>query len=145
MRRTYTPRRPRTYTGASETFASGDQLTHGKSGKVVGHPPKNNPAFGKGLNMKFAGHKNNTNLYLNSLSRSPPPPLPGGYAVGQNVVYTGESQTFTSGDELTHGQTGEVVGLPPSDQPTFGKGVSVKFPGHKNSTDLYLTSLRRAP
>ena len=61
------------------------------------------------------------------------------------LLYTGESQTFTSGDELTHGQTGEVVGLPPSDQPTFGKGVSVKFPGHKNSTNLYLTSLRRAP
>ena len=79
------------------------------------------------------------------LSRSPPPPLPGGYAVGEEVYYTGNSQTWDDGDKLTHGESGEVTGHPPSDDPDFGKCVSVMFPGNKDNIHCFLTNLSRTP
>ena len=78
------------------------------------------------------------------LSRTPPPPLPGGYAVGEKVYFTGNSQTVSTGDKLTHGQKGEVVGHPPSDNTSiFGKGVAVMFPGNKGPINCPITMLSR--
>ena len=57
-------------------------------------------------------------------------PLPGGYAVGDNVFFGGDSQTFPSGNKLTHGQAGVVSG-PAKLESNVGKGVAVKFPGNK--------------
>ena len=76
--------------------------------------------------------------------RTPPPPLPGGYAVGEKVYYTGCSETFPSGNKLTHGQEGEVTGHPESDSPAFGKGVAVMFPGNEDDISCYLTTLSRS-
>ena len=67
------------------------------------------------------------------MSRDAPPPLPGGYTVGEKVFFTGMN---------VHGQQGEVVG-PAINENTKGKGVSVHFPGDKNSFSCYLTSVRR--
>ena len=47
---------------------------------------------------------------LAQVSRQPPPPLPGGYTVGEQVYFTGTSQTFENGDRLVHGKQGEVAG-----------------------------------
>ena len=76
------------------------------------------------------------------VSRGAPPPLPGGYTVGEKVFYTGSSQTFSSGDKLVHGQQGEVTG-PATDEATKGKGVAVRFPGNKGNVNCYLTNVRR--
>ena len=38
------------------------------------------------------------------VSRDAPPPLPGGYTVGDKVFFTGTSETFPSGNKLVHGQ-----------------------------------------
>ena len=66
--------------------------------------------------------------------------LPGGYAVGDKVFFTGASQTTSNGGKVVHGQQCEVTG------PGTGKwteGVNVRFPGNKDSINCYLTSVRR--
>ena len=78
------------------------------------------------------------------VSRSPPPPLPGGYKLGEKVFYTGESQTASTGEKWVHGQQGEVTG-PATGEHTKGKGVAVRFPGNKGAIECYLTTVRRLP
>ena len=72
------------------------------------------------------------------MSRDAPPPLPGGYKVGEKVFFTGESKTWDDGDKRMHGQQGEVVG-----PTTTGKGVLVRFPGNKDNIGCNLTQVRR--
>ena len=76
------------------------------------------------------------------VSRDAPPPLPGGYKVGEKVFFTVASQTFADGDTLVHGRQGEVVG-PATAETHKGKGVAVLFPGNNGSIDCYLTMVRR--
>ena len=76
------------------------------------------------------------------VSREPPPPLPGGYVVGEQVYFTGVGVTFASGDRLEHGKQGEVVG-PAIHEDYKGKGVEVRFPGSKRTISCHLTNVRR--
>ena len=69
------------------------------------------------------------------MSRDAPPPLPGGYKMGEKVFYTAEDHTFLSGNTLLHGQQGEVIG--PGTGDYEGKGVYVLFPG--NAADVICT------
>ena len=69
-------------------------------------------------------------------------PLPGGYRVGEKVFFTGPSETFPSGNKLVHGQQGEVMG-PAALVNVKGNGVSVLFPGNKDSVQCLLTEVRR--
>ena len=71
------------------------------------------------------------------VSREPPPPLPGGYTVGEQVYFTGAGKTFASGDRLEHGKQGEVMG-PATGETHQGKGVKVRFPGNKRAIKCYL-------
>ena len=76
--------------------------------------------------------------------RCPPPPttVPGGYSVGDAVVYTGSTQTFGDGDSVKEGGEGEVVG-PATSEAHQGKSVAVLFPGNKGSIECPLTMLER--
>ena len=76
------------------------------------------------------------------MSRDAPPPLPGGYKLGEKVLFTGLSETFADGDKLVHGQQGEVVG-PATLERVKGKGVCLRFPGNKFGVDCFLTQVRR--
>ena len=76
------------------------------------------------------------------VSRTAPPALPGGYTVGDQVFFTGPSETFPSGNKLVHGQQGELVG-PATSETHKGKGVAVRFPGNKVNVNCYLTEVRR--
>ena len=76
------------------------------------------------------------------VSREPPPPLPGGYVVGEQVYYTGASKAFRHGDRLEHGKQGEVVG-PATSENQKGKGVKVLYPGNKDVISCYLSQARR--
>ena len=69
-------------------------------------------------------------------------PLPGGYAVGETVFYTGSNQTASNGDKWVHGQPGEVTG-PATIETHKGKGVAVRFPGNTGSIECLLTDVRR--
>ena len=57
-------------------------------------------------------------------------PLVGGFTLGEQIYYTGPSETFESGDRIEHGQRGKVVG--PGSLAHEGKGVKVLFPGNKD-------------
>ena len=74
--------------------------------------------------------------------KNSPPPLPGGYKVGEKVFFTGASRSFPDGDKLVHGQQGEVVG-PATVESIKGKGVRLLFPGNKGDVDCFLTDVRR--
>ena len=76
------------------------------------------------------------------MSRAAPPPLPGGYKVGEKVFFTGASETWDDGDKLVHGQQGEVVG-PATIETHKGKGVAVRFPCNKGNVECYLYAVRR--
>ena len=76
------------------------------------------------------------------VSQEPPPPLPGGYTVGEQVYLTGAGKTFEDGGRVVHGEQGEVVG-PATSESHKGKGVAVRFPGNKDAIQCFLTSVRR--
>ena len=76
------------------------------------------------------------------VSREPPPPLPGGYTVGEQVYFTGKSHILENGGRVVHGEQGEVVG-PQTLESHMGKGVEVLFPGNKRAVSCYLSQVRR--
>ena len=76
------------------------------------------------------------------VSRGAPPPLPGGYKVGEKVFYTGASETVSTGDRLMHGQQGEVVG-PATNERVTKTAVNVRFPGNNGNVNCYLSEVRR--
>ena len=78
------------------------------------------------------------------VSREPPPPLPGGYVLGEQVYYTGASATFEDhGDRVEHGKQGEVVGPATSEGGPEGKfDVALLFPGNKLAFGCYLIEVR---
>ena len=158
------------FTGTSQTFERGDRLEHGKQGEVVG-PATLESLRGKGVDVLFPGNEGAIPCCLikvrrgrrraathssplaqpithygwrvgAQVSRGPPPPLPGGYVVGEQVYYTGASHTFEWGDRLEHGKQGEVVG-PATCESLKGKGVDVRFPGNKGVISCWLTTVRR--
>ena len=71
------------------------------------------------------------------VSPKPPPPLPGGYKVGEQVYYVGASQTHKNGRRYDHGMQGEVVG-----PALAGKGVTVLVPGDKRGIFCEITEVR---
>ena len=94
---------------------------------------------GKGVGVLFPGNKANVDCYLDQLSRATPPPLPGGYAAGDRVYYTGDSQTHSEGYTWAHNQGGVITG--PSTGGLGDKGVDVMFAGNKGSVNCLLTEL----
>ena len=77
-------------------------------------------------------------MWAQQVSRQPPPPLPGGYTVGEQVYFTWTSESFENGDQVEHGKQGEVVG-----PGTTGEGVLVRFPGNKGEINCHLDHVRR--
>ena len=51
------------YTGANQTFPSGDKLVHGQQGEVMG-PATSESHKGKGLSIRFPGNKGNVECWL---------------------------------------------------------------------------------
>ena len=74
---------------------------------------------------------------------TPPPPLLGGYTVGEQVYFTGATHIVEGGDRLEHGKQGEVVGPATGSECHRGKGVTVRFPGSKCPVNCHLYQVRR--
>jgi len=125
------------YVGANQTFASGNKLTHGQAGEVAeGHV---NPTH---AGVVFAGNATHVNCALSQLSRAPPPPLPGGFAVGEAVFYAGPKLTFRrSGNKVARGQAGEVTGPMPG-RPDH---VAVMFAGNNGNINCRVSALSYEP
>ena len=131
------------FTGHSKTLRTGDKFTHGRAGEVAG-PATSRTHLGEGVSVMFPGNTESISCDLTQLSRAPPPPLPGGYAVGEKVYYVGVSMEHSSGNKWTHGQSGEVTG-PATHQTDIGEGLAVKFAGNYEHLGCLLTQLSRAP
>ena len=115
-----------------------DKLAYGQAGEVTEPATlKATPARG---GRDVPGKQKLLDCHLNGLSRAAPPPLPGGYVVGEKVFFAGVNKTLPNGDKVTHGQAGEVFGP----AATTGTHVAVDFPGSKNCVDCALASLSRA-
>ena len=76
------------------------------------------------------------------MSRDAPPPLPGGYKVGEKVFYTGANVTVSNDLKWVHGQQGKVTGPATLETHDEGKGVSVLFPGNKGNVICLVTEVR---
>ena len=76
------------------------------------------------------------------VSREPPPPLPGGYTVGEQIYFTGAGQTVEGDYRLEYGKQGEVTG-PATCESHTGKGVDVSFPGNMGLVCCCLTQVSR--
>ena len=64
-------------------------------------------------------------------SRSPPPPLPDGYKIGEKIYFTGVSYTLNNGDIVVYGDHGEVMG-PETGESREGQ-LAIKFPQIKTT------------
>ena len=56
------------YCAGSQTWPSGDKVTYGQLGEVMGPHPE----YPDQAEMKFPGNKDNIYCFLNQLSRNPP-------------------------------------------------------------------------
>ena len=72
--------------------------------------PGDRPDGKPSVEVLFPGNKGNTTCLVTHVSREPPPPLPGGYELGEKVYFTMASETFEDGYKVVHGQQGEVMG-----------------------------------
>ena len=131
------------FSAANQMLETGDQLTHGQQGTVVGEAT--HAGFtGKGLKIQFPGNKSGIDCLLTMLSTSPPPPLPGGYQIGDTLFFTAEDFTAPNGEQVACGQEGKVMG-PASLETHKGKGLAMYFQGNKGNLACLLTELSRFP
>ena len=127
---------------ASFRFASGNKLTHGQGGTIVG--PATNKSHAGGVAVIFPGNHSPIDCILADLSRTAPPPLPNGFAAFESVFYVGESRTIGDSFNLMHGQAGEIVG-PCECESMAGKGLAVQFPGFYHRVSICFAELSRTP
>ena len=79
-------------------------------------------------------------LWACRLPEAPAAELPGGYAVGDSVYYTGATWTSSVGHRFVFGAAGTVLGPAPGLGPTH---VEVEFPENKGGVPCELTKLSR--
>ena len=127
------------FTGDGMTFPSGNKLTYGALGEVTG--PAVDQWKDEGVKVLFPGNSGSINVYISTVSKDAPPPLPGGFKAGDKVYYTGDGMTFESGNKLTNGGLGEVTG--PAVEQWKETGVKVMFEGNSASINLYVSTLSK--
>ena len=82
------------------------------------------------------------------ISRHPPPPLHGGYKLGEKLFYTWPSRTFEHNGrtyKLVQGQQGEVMGPGTGQHEHKGTGLAMLFPGNKGCVDCVLAKVSCLP
>ena len=71
------------------------------------------------------------------------PILPIIFETGDKLYFTGTSNTFPSGNKVTHGAQCEVMG--PADGQWKDKGVLVMFEGNSAGLNVYISMLSKTP
>ncbi|EOD23003.1 hypothetical protein EMIHUDRAFT_195509 [Emiliania huxleyi CCMP1516] len=125
------------YVGSSERLPNGDELVHGRRGRVIGLA--SDPLL---WSVRFPGNEADADVHFGLLSSRPPPPLHNGFLVGDTVYYAGASHEFTSGDRLEFGLRGTVVG-----PARAAEGLTVLFDGNKGNSQVLFkhTAFSREP
>ena len=137
-----TPRGTKLYfIKASLTLESGNRLTYGQQGEVMGPATGSRRTQGQGLSMKFPGNQQPVGCLCDELSKSEPPPLPEGFRIGQTLLFIGKNETMASGKRLIYGQLGQVVGPGKLSARTKGEGLLMKFKGNDGNLGCLLSEL----
>ena len=127
------------FAAPNEKLSNGERVLYGEEGEIKG--PAHWESRKEGLAVKFSANAGLVSCYLTTLSRTPPPTmLPGGYRVGDTVIYAAPSQKLSNGDRVLYGEEGEIVGPATSDD-----CVAVKFTANAGRVNCYLTQLGRTP
>jgi hypothetical protein len=98
------------YCGPGQKIPDG-HLKYGAIGEVMAQcePVAASAGSAGRVRVKFRGVKGAMVCYLLQLSREwPPPPLPGGFCVG-DVVYFRCASALSDGEHVDHGERGEVT------------------------------------
>lgn len=127
------------FSGARQHFQNGDELLFGMPGEILGDSESEQDH----IRVHFRGHKDFTNARCSDLSRQPPV-IPGDFEVGDRVFWSGEAETFESGDRLRFGLAGEVVGRSSQGGRADEACLAVHFDGNAKITDVLLTSVSKA-
>ena len=130
-------------TSGNTALMFAEEKKHTATAQLLRHHSERQAAEGEKAAMHAATTAPTAKLELNGRGDvgEPPPPLPGGYVVGDKVYYTGTGWTFQSGNRVEHGKQGEVVG-PTTSESHRGKGVAVLFRGNKGAINCYLINVR---
>lgn len=121
------------YTGAIETFESGDKLVYGSRGEVIG-PATLESHVERGVKMRFSGTATMIDCYFHMLSSTEPPSVWGSFALGKMVWYIDAIQVWPDGIKLEYGAPGRIVG--PSSE-----GVQVQLLESKECIDFGFSQL----
>ena len=129
------------YTGHSHNPEGGgrDRLVHGTVGKVTGRA-----SGAHAVAVHFEGNHESIDCALDDLSKEPPPALPGGYKLDDELYFLGASQALETGDRLVHGAVGRVTG-PAAGGPHAGKGLCMLYRGNDASVNCPLDDLSKDP
>jgi hypothetical protein len=93
------------YLGRNTTSTNG-RIMHGALGEVMGPAIEREETH---LTIQLRTGTDHVSIEL--LSRTPPPPLPGGYVLGDRIFCTGRYRVQSNVvDVFEHGTPGEVVG-----------------------------------
>ncbi|CAK9056068.1 unnamed protein product, partial [Durusdinium trenchii] len=111
------------YAAAEQRWPNGDALKYGAKGAVAGPSQLNDGRDEERVAVKFADHAEPVAIFIAALQSSEPPKqLPGGWLLGEQVVYLG-AEREEHGTRLATGLRGQVVG------PGVEKSVAVLFAG----------------
>ena len=129
------------FVGTNQVFDRANRIVHGEQGQLVGRPADQEDR----LALKMPANENFITLQTHEVSRSPPPPLPGGYKIGDELYYIGANEA--NGTRLVHGQLGEVLGPRTGGEEPM---LSMMFPGKEDKyggigCPLYALSRSRPP
>lgn len=137
------------FCAGNQVFPSGDVLEFGTMGNVinVAHnciTPRSGSKSSTFVDVEFPGTKQNVRLPPTHLALSYPI-LPGGFRVGDEVIFMGKSPIQVSDtDTLTPGLHGEVVGLATTKYADSRRQrLTVHFDGHVRNTPLPVTAVRK--
>ena len=128
----------------SDAPAGGDKVTLGQAGEEGARDERERR---QGRGVMFPGNTGNISCFLTQLSRASPPPLPGGYAVGEKVYYTGRARRPRKATSGPPPAGGRGRGTPPNQQPRHRRsaGVSRRSSGNKGNASEATTGPPRPP
>lgn len=138
------------YTGYQKSFCARGQLSFGSQGKVIYHLE---PACDtwkqlvggedcERIAVDFEGVHGSTNVSASHLSYGPPE-VPGGFAIDEEVYFTGGHEVICDGAELYFGIQGVVVGMCKAGADGSDVRVEVLFPGFLRPSAIVHTLLCR--
>jgi len=116
------------YSAANQHFPAGE-LRYGTLGNVTGPSQVQDGKDDERVAVKFPNFRQPVACFVAALqTKAPPAILPGGWRIGESLVYLGETRESEDGHRLAAGMSCVVAG--PTGPTDGGASIAVLFPGH---------------